>query len=81
MFAATKSLGLRKFRNLPEYDIMGLYVNDCLSGMFFVVCFDTAQPVHLCCLMLRSYEPRSEKTGLQGLRPGLTQTRLYSHRR
>ena len=26
-------------------------------------------------------EPRSEKTGLRGFRPGLTQTRLYSHRR
>ena len=24
-------------------------------------------------------EPRSEKTGLWGFRPGLTQTRLYSH--
>ena len=27
------------------------------------------------------YEPRCEKTGLRGLRPGLTQTGLYSHRR
>ena len=27
------------------------------------------------------YEPRFEKTGLQGFRPGLTQIRLYSHRR
>ena len=27
------------------------------------------------------YEPCSEKTGLWGFRPGLTQTRLYSHRR
>ena len=26
------------------------------------------------------YEPRCEKTGLRGLRPGLTQTRLYNHR-
>ena len=26
-------------------------------------------------------EPRSEKTGLLGLRPGLTQTGLYNHRR
>ena len=25
-------------------------------------------------------EPRREKTGLRGLRPGLTQTNLYSHR-
>ena len=27
------------------------------------------------------YEPRCEKTGLRGFRPGPTQTRLYSHRR
>ena len=27
------------------------------------------------------YEPRSEKTGLWGFRPGPTQTGLYSHRR
>ena len=27
------------------------------------------------------YEPRYEKTGLRGFRPGLTQTRLRSHRR
>ena len=25
------------------------------------------------------FEPRSEKTGLRGFRPGPTQTRLYSH--
>ena len=27
------------------------------------------------------YEPRREKTGLRGFRPGLTQTNLYIHRR
>ena len=27
------------------------------------------------------YEPRFEKTGLRGFRPGPTQTGLYSHRR
>ena len=27
------------------------------------------------------FEPRCEKTGLQGFRPGPTQTGLYSHRR
>ena len=26
------------------------------------------------------YKPRSEKTGLQGFLPGLTQTWLYNHR-
>ena len=30
---------------------------------------------------LHKYEPRCEKTGLQGFRPGPTQTGLYSHRR
>ena len=27
------------------------------------------------------FEPRCEKTGLRGFRPGPTQTRLYNHRR
>ena len=31
--------------------------------------------------MPMQYEPRSEKTGLRGFRPGSIQTRLYSHRR
>ena len=30
---------------------------------------------------LHVYEPRCEKTGLRGFRPGPTQTGLYSHRR
>ena len=29
----------------------------------------------------RKFEPRCEKTGLRGFRPGPTQTGLYSHRR
>ena len=42
-----------------------------------------AQGVKINCYtgVKRPYEPRSEKTGLQGLRPGPTQTGLYSHRR
>ena len=28
-----------------------------------------------------TFEPRSEKSGLQGFRPGSTQTRLWNHRR
>ena len=31
--------------------------------------------------LLFTYEPRSDKTGLRGFRPGPTQTGLYSHRR
>ena len=30
---------------------------------------------------VKSIEPRSEKTGLRGFRPGPTQTGMYSHRR
>ena len=30
-------------------------------------------------ILLRIFEPRSEKTGLRGFRPGLTQTGVYSH--
>ena len=30
-------------------------------------------------LVPKSCEPRREKTGLRGFRPGLTQTDLYSH--
>ena len=30
---------------------------------------------------MEKYEPRCEKTGLQGFRPGPTQTGLCSHRR
>ena len=36
------------------------------------------------CVFTRAYrliEPRHEKTGLRGFRPGPTQTSLYSHRR
>ena len=31
--------------------------------------------------ILLVFEPRSEKTGLRGFRPGPTQTGLYDHRR
>ena len=30
---------------------------------------------------IRQNEPRCEKTGLRGFRPGPTQTRLYNHTR
>ena len=32
-------------------------------------------------IQAKTFEPRSEKTGLRGFRPGLTQTGLYSYRR
>ena len=52
--------------------------------------FHYHQMCTLVCLCLESkgpvnnshiYEPRYEKTGLRGFRPGPTQTGLYSHRR
>ena len=30
-------------------------------------------------VFIKSYEPRCEKTGLRGFRPGPTQTGLYNH--
>ena len=33
------------------------------------------------CYCNNVFEPRCEKTGLRGFRPGSTQTGLYSHRR
>ena len=41
----------------------------------------TITKTHLCYKLLPINEPRSEKTGLRGFRPGPTQTGLYSHRR
>ena len=32
-------------------------------------------------MTVERFEPRCEKTGLRGFRPGLTQTRLYRYRR
>ena len=45
-----------------------------------IICTDVAvcDPVYN---METVFEPRCEKTGLRGFRPGPTQTRLYSHRR
>ena len=38
-------------------------------------------PIPLQVVFILSFEPRLEKTGLRGFRPGPTQTSLYSHRR
>ena len=48
---------------------------DNLHTVKFPKLFDTQL------LQTLKIEPRSEKTGLRGFRPGLTQTGLYSHRR
>ena len=49
--------------------------------VFFVSCFDFSFGTVLISFTHRLYEPRSEKTGLRGFRPGPIQTKLYSHRR
>ena len=43
-----------------------VFAHDSLLSVFFRI--------------VLTYEPRCEKTGLWGFRPGTTQTRLYSHR-
>ena len=64
------------------------------SWSFLTCCFcTTAELSKLLVLLLSNFtsygtvtvyekpnEPRCEKTGLRGFRPGLTQTRLHSHR-
>ena len=39
------------------------------------------QGIQLMYINLKLFEPRREKTGLRGFRPGQTQTGLYSYRR
>ena len=45
------------------------------------VVMDLDHLVPLCFNQSQLYEPCREKTGLQGFRPGLTQTELCKHRR
>ena len=45
-------------------------------AVIFVIC-----EINCVCINVDIYEPRYEKTGLRGFRPGPTQTGLYSHRR
>ena len=44
----------------------------------WLLCFDLKFPL---ILGTSIFEPRCEKTGLRGLRPGPTQTGLYNHTR
>ena len=43
--------------------------------------FSVLTAVYLVSEYVDIFEPRCEKTGLRGFRPGPTQTRLYNHRR
>ena len=54
------------------------HLRDCLSCLLLYMC---GFNVDVLCIQLQfTYEPRSEKTGLRGFRPGPTQTGLCSHR-
>ena len=60
-------------KSLNESDLKIITVYFMLSEFSEVsLCFRTLSSIN---------EPRCEKTGLRGFRPGLTQTRLYNHRR
>ena len=48
---------------------------DVIFAMLLAVCLSADS------FTMFTYEPRSEKTGLRGFRPGPTQTELHSHRR
>ena len=58
-----------------EFDILRLKINlgDFFPLFGFQLLEYCKEPVII--------EPRCEKSGLRGIRPGLTQTGLYSHRR
>ena len=56
-----------------------LYLWNHLSRIMRKPVFGVADQVRF--QIIIKYEPRSEKTGLLGFRPGPTQTGLYSHRR
>ena len=52
-----------------------------LSPFCLFVCFGIQLRPVILTYSQTLIEPRCEKTGLRGFRPGPTQTRLYSHRR
>ena len=54
-------------------------MRDCKAIRKQLIVYSSVQEQHIE-LSIRN-EPRCEKTGLRGFRPGPTQTRLYSHRR
>ena len=60
---------------------MRVHESDYLKGIQFYVNFNdlerVSDSVESCVLFL--FEPVHEKTNNLGFRPGLTQTRLYSH--
>ena len=70
---------------------MFTFKSDCTSLWSMRVCFTLhvgglhkKNVLQQICLYPRAshiIEPRSEKTGLRGFRPGLTQTELYNHTR
>ena len=75
--------------------ILGVRIHSLLTLLFKIFCFIviTSKPDEFSCLIkmgiLQNYgesanikiEPRCDKTGLRGFRPGPTETGLYNHRR
>ena len=60
---------------LVKYDKCALYIRRSI----LTILTSLGIVIHFVCI--EKYEPRYEKIGLRGFRPGPTQTRLYSHRR
>ena len=66
----------------------------CIFVLAYAKCWFSHDAAHFCPFSMKklvvgnfyeflqlTFEPRREKTGILGFRPGLTQTRLYSYRR
>ena len=58
-----------------------LYILFALTAAGVVPCSGPKKSPRTLSIVRIIFEPRREKTGLRGFRPGLTQTNLYSHRK
>ena len=72
----TSNSGL--FTDLEQLDLVSCRDSDTVH-VFYVKSGQKA-PNDIISNVVGIYEPRCEKNGLQGFRPGQTQTGLYSHR-
>ena len=62
-------------------DVVVVPVPDDIYFQLVCACVIPKQGTNLTAEDIREYEPRSEKTGLRGFRPGPTQTGLYNYTR
>ena len=76
--ALKQSSGLSKIGHISPKVSYVLFVRIWDTFKTYMGIWDIGNPLggHECL-----FEPRSEKTGLRGFRPGPTQTMLYSHMR